>query len=270
MVCPGTSAWNTVGGRWHNAAGNIRNFAAAGLKHGAEGLLNTDWGDNGHRQFLAVSLMGFAFGAAESWNPGAADVAGFPRSFARHAFNQPAAKLGDAIEALGRVYLQYDAKPNQDPMYFNLDQPLTVPSFTWGRTVDLYPPAELAGVLGSLPPASAWAAPADDEFDRLALAEYALSARTLAVYCLRSSIAWDLGLGRKVPAATLRHLASELDALAADFRRLWLARNKPSRLGDNMRRFRRASAERGSWARGRQVQPTGVYLGRRSDGRIVT
>ncbi len=67
-VAPGTASWLSLAGRSRNALGNIHNAAAAGLKHGARGLLVTDWGDNGHQQFLAVSMVPFAFGAAASWN----------------------------------------------------------------------------------------------------------------------------------------------------------------------------------------------------------
>src|SRR6185312_16088970 len=54
-VSPGTSSWLTIPSRSKVAFESIHNAARAGLKHGAAGLLVTDWGDNGHQQFLAVS-----------------------------------------------------------------------------------------------------------------------------------------------------------------------------------------------------------------------
>ena len=57
-VCPGTSSWNSIGGRTDNALGNLRSAAENGLKHGASGYLNTDWGDNGHWQSLPISESG--------------------------------------------------------------------------------------------------------------------------------------------------------------------------------------------------------------------
>ena len=54
--------------RRHWRARSRHSTATSGLKHGATGLLNTDWGDNGHQQMLAVSLTQFAYGAAASWN----------------------------------------------------------------------------------------------------------------------------------------------------------------------------------------------------------
>jgi hypothetical protein len=67
-VCPGTSTWQTLVGRHDNALANLRAAARAGKKYGAIGFLNTDWGDGGHPQPLAVSWPMFAAGAALAWN----------------------------------------------------------------------------------------------------------------------------------------------------------------------------------------------------------
>jgi hypothetical protein len=49
---------------------NLRSAAEHGLKNGATGYLNTDWGDFGHLQYLPISFLGFALGAAYSVVPG--------------------------------------------------------------------------------------------------------------------------------------------------------------------------------------------------------
>ena len=67
-VCPGTSTWQTLIGKHDNSLANLRAAAKAGKKFGAIGLLNTDWGDGGHPQPLAVSWPMFAAGAALAWN----------------------------------------------------------------------------------------------------------------------------------------------------------------------------------------------------------
>jgi hypothetical protein len=66
-VCPGTATWMTLIGRHDTAFTNLRRAAEAGLKSGAVGYLNTDWGDGGHPQPLAVSYLPYAFGAAMAW-----------------------------------------------------------------------------------------------------------------------------------------------------------------------------------------------------------
>ncbi len=68
LVCPGTSSWTTFSGRTNNMYNNISNAVKSGLKHGAKGMMVTDWGDMGHWQYLPVSYAGFAWGAGWSWN----------------------------------------------------------------------------------------------------------------------------------------------------------------------------------------------------------
>ncbi len=48
MACPGTSSWNCLFPRIANSQANISGWADAGRRHGALGLINTDWGDHGH------------------------------------------------------------------------------------------------------------------------------------------------------------------------------------------------------------------------------
>jgi hypothetical protein len=67
-VCPGTSSWNSLTGRTSNAQENLKSAARNGKKQGATGFLNTDWGDNGHHQYLPVSYLPFTLGACFSWN----------------------------------------------------------------------------------------------------------------------------------------------------------------------------------------------------------
>ncbi len=67
VVCPGTSGWKRIINAIGLAERNIKAFAAAGARHGARGLINTDWGDHGHFNALACSWHGIALGAALAW-----------------------------------------------------------------------------------------------------------------------------------------------------------------------------------------------------------
>ncbi|MGQ0832787.1 MAG: family 20 glycosylhydrolase [Microthrixaceae bacterium] len=66
-VAPGTSSWNSLVGRWTNARDNLLDAALVGRREGAGGYLVTDWGDNGHLQPLAISLLPLAYGAGVAW-----------------------------------------------------------------------------------------------------------------------------------------------------------------------------------------------------------
>ncbi len=68
IVCPGTSTW---GGLCENVGveeSNISLMVEYGYKHGAIGVLNTNWGDWGNPCSLELALYGLVLGAAKSWN----------------------------------------------------------------------------------------------------------------------------------------------------------------------------------------------------------
>ena len=63
-VCPGVNGWNRFLNNLDSATQNIINYARKGRQFGAAGLLNTDWGDFGHINFLSGSWHGLVLGAA--------------------------------------------------------------------------------------------------------------------------------------------------------------------------------------------------------------
>jgi hypothetical protein len=68
-VCPGVGGWNRIMNAMDSAYANIVKMISYGKKYNACGVLNTDWGDFGHINFLANSMNGMILGAALSWNP---------------------------------------------------------------------------------------------------------------------------------------------------------------------------------------------------------
>ncbi|MGL4738179.1 MAG: glycoside hydrolase family 20 zincin-like fold domain-containing protein [Cellulosilyticaceae bacterium] len=68
-VCPGVGGWSMLMNLMGNAFSNIKHMVNHGVKHGAVGMLNTDWGDYGHINLLGSSMPGMIYGGALSWNP---------------------------------------------------------------------------------------------------------------------------------------------------------------------------------------------------------
>lgn len=60
-VCPGTSAWGSLFGRYDNMTQNVDNAFKAAEEYGAEGILLADWGDGGHPQPWLVSLPALVY-----------------------------------------------------------------------------------------------------------------------------------------------------------------------------------------------------------------
>jgi hypothetical protein len=71
LVAPGTGNWNCAGGRFDTARVNIAAAVDAAVKHGGEGILLTDWGDNGHLPPPLLSYPAIAFAGVTAWNAGA-------------------------------------------------------------------------------------------------------------------------------------------------------------------------------------------------------
>ena len=66
-ICPGVNGWNKLMNDHQMAYDNIQMMVNYGKKYHARGILNTDWGDYGHMNFLSNSIPGLIYGAAFSW-----------------------------------------------------------------------------------------------------------------------------------------------------------------------------------------------------------
>lgn len=113
-VCPGTSSWMSLIGRHDNAFANLRFAADAGRKYGAVGYLNTDWGDGGHPQPLAVSYAPYLLGATLSWCPprnATSYEALLAPVLSRDVFQDHTGRMAEAALAMGFAHrkLQYYA-----------------------------------------------------------------------------------------------------------------------------------------------------------------
>ncbi|MHB0947431.1 MAG: beta-N-acetylhexosaminidase [Sedimentisphaerales bacterium] len=225
MVCPGTSSWQTHGSRLQNAMANIKNFAAQGRKHHAEGLLNTDWGDFGHRNFLGVSLHALAYGAAQSWNGKAVNDKNFTDIFCFHVFNQKTNQLSKALKLLGSSYIASGLVKNKCLLYHTLVAPVSSEKFLKIAKV-----AGLKKIVKQLSNKNLWpkTLSVEDEFERLAIEEFKLAAQMDVLAARRTLEAKGINAGFSI---------NDMRKMANQFKKLWLARNKPSRLRDNLKLF---------------------------------
>jgi hexosaminidase len=108
-VCPGTSTWQTIIGKHDNGLANLKSAAKVGKKFGALGYLNTDWGDGGHPQPLAVSWPLFAAGAALSWNASGLDEKVLEKVLNRDIYEDSACKIAGAAMRLGLAHKKLGA-----------------------------------------------------------------------------------------------------------------------------------------------------------------
>jgi hypothetical protein len=237
-LCPGTSSWNTLVGRWTNMVGNCRGAAQTAVGHGAEGYLVTDWGDNGHLQYLPVSEPGFAYGAAVSWCLETNATLALEEALSVHAFDDPTGSVAAALRILGDAHrLVAPQVPNNSILVLHLFRP----RFRMGEGVTAgLTETDLASVTDAISAArdllsSARPARADGA---QVVAELDTSARLLDVLArdARARLAAG-GTLEAVPATDRSAFAAELSDVTDAHRAHWLARNRPGGLDDSARRL---------------------------------
>ncbi len=238
-VCPGTSSWNAIAGRTDNALGNLRAAAESGSRHGAIGYLNTDWGDGGHWQYLPVSYLGFAAGAAYAWTCTASRGLDLPRALDVHVFRDAAGVMGRLAYDLGNVYLHVGRQRDNGSLLndiLRLGATDRVPADITAKTLAGITPKTLAAtrnainrIMSALPRARMARPDADTVRD-----EFLNAARMLHGACAHGERLCVPGMAT---AALNRRLAADLRDILGEHRRLWVARNRAGGLQDSTRVF---------------------------------
>jgi hypothetical protein len=245
-VCPGTSSWNSLIGRTANTIDNCRIAAEHGLKYGAIGFLNTDWGDNGHWQPLSISYLGFAYGAGIAWALETNRALDVPRALDAFVFEDAAGVMGRLVYDLGNVYkvvgpehingqvLAYTLQTSRDQIAHEMQN-----LQNWGGEAPDGSPETLRHAIEEierilLPLTSARMKRGDaalirDEF-RQAAALVRHSARRLLLL---------QGEGDDSPATLL----ADLELLTQRQQENWLRRNRRGGLVDSVARFERLAEE---------------------------
>jgi hypothetical protein len=249
MVCPSACAFQTHGGRLLRSMRSISSFAEEGRKHGAIGLLCTDWGDYGHLNPLGVSLHGFAYSGAVAWNGLAVEEAPFTELFCYHTFGVKGPRMARLMRFLGNTY--HTVEGGDDNVLFMAWRTPLLPKE--GLDANLYQtiPAGCREVIRRLGDPDVWPEPSKgmDRFEAMALEEFALASRMDVMGARKAELGRALLKGHPVRSASLRAYAADMDDLAGQFKRLWLARNKPSHLQENLDLFARTAKEARAAAR---------------------
>jgi hypothetical protein len=102
FVCPGAQTWNQIFPNLDSATKNITNFVRDGQKAGATGMMNTTWDDDGESLF-EMSWYAIALGGAAAWQEGALDINRFERDFDWAFFRNDGDQFVKAERALGSV-----------------------------------------------------------------------------------------------------------------------------------------------------------------------
>jgi len=228
-VCPGTSSWCSIAGRTDNMLANQRSAAEAGLKHGAIGYLNTDWGDYGHLQYLPISYAGLAAGAAMSWCYEANRDLPLADLLDAHVFEDRAKIIGNAACALGNVYQAIGKPMNNRSALFGI----LVPSSTHRDPMEGITMERLDASLAAIDSATRdlRQAKMKRKDSKLVISEFENAAAMLRFACRIGRMKLDASSEESKP------MARELKRIVKQHQKCWLGRNRAGGLGDSTRRL---------------------------------
>ncbi len=229
-VCPGTSSWNSLGGRVSNMLANCRSAAQAGLENGAIGYLNTDWGDNGHWQQLPISYPGLAAGAAFSWCLEANGSLKLESILNEIIFQDSSGNVGKTLLDIGEEYQRWGLRlPNSSPLFWLLQESSKV--LHRYAIVDLRPIHDsLSRLKSHLKLLNQHRIQRKDAL--LLKNELELTIKLMAHACRRALLIY--GAADKPDIQQPLH---EVGSLMAEFQSVWLARNRPGGLIDSLTGF---------------------------------
>lgn len=262
MACPSTNSWLSHGTRLTRAIENVSVFSKEARKYNAEGILNTDWGNQGHRNFLGVSLHGFAHAAAHSWNGRKVDDESFTENFCLHTFGGDYKRIAKSIRLLGNTYKDLDPVAGIG-MYRALVEPLKrdtdcidivrasdsdsdeITNSTNKDSIDTIPLCGLRKTITRLQSDNLWPEPSEHlaNFEKLAIKEYALASEMELLACYRVLAAKKIRSGQTVSSQCLKSQVEKLRVISSRFEKLWKARNRVSRLKDNVSLFEKTIGE---------------------------
>jgi hexosaminidase len=252
FVCPGAQTWNQIFPNTDAAAKNIINFGRDGQKAGAIGMMNTTWDDDGETLF-DVAWYPIALGAAASWQEGATDRTQFDNNFAWSFFRADGNDLTAALLAIGKAAPSISASATSDDLFWR--DPFTTQFINFARTnaekiKQMRLSVEDAEELLIRNEKSARRNRSSLEGMKLAARRFDHLGRRYEVMKKFSDQYWDayLNLGDRVKARKLRYyygaiynnlreMAEELSILKEDYRKQWLAENRPYWLESVLTRY---------------------------------
>lgn len=231
-VCPGTSSWNSLVGRWRNARANLLDAAATGRDGGARGFLITDWGDNGHLQPPCVSFPAIVYGAALAWSGEQNRALPVAEVLDRFVFRDASGTLGKCLLEVGDAYAGTGlAGFNGSPLFSSLLGRGLAGS--WGK-LDVESSQEvvarLDAALSAVPRARPGCGDAGQVRDELCT----------AIRLARQG-AWRLLAEAGAPTPSASEMSRDLREAIEAQRRCWLERARPGGLEASLEPLRQAA-----------------------------
>ncbi len=251
-VCPSVCSYVTLYPRVPESFDNIANWARAAVKHGASGMLNTDWGDGGHYNFLEYSWPGYLFGAEQAWNH-KADRKSFSARFCKLFLNTEDAGFRHALDEMGEIshlgvagryqsaWLHlFFAKPDDELFARRKTKASIVEKgaivrceIPWNAALGRRTIKRLESIRKVFSKQAG-----QRKADPRGILPYYVFAIDATIHAARKLAL--LGHGGRNTTAGRKQLAAEMSALMERFEKLWMARSRRSEIERTLSRYRGA------------------------------
>lgn len=246
FVCPGVNNWSRILPDFGVAVTNIQNFVRDGAKHGAMGMINTDWEDDGEA-LNGMKWHADAWAAECAWNASTTSYDAFQRRVGAVLFGERGEHFGQAISLLTQVHRLPGMKGLFNARFWELDlPPRGNAAVTTQNASNL-----LACVKPALSHLDACGAEAVDNKHVLKTLRFASRRLELIgnrmIHGLEASQLYERAVDGQSPLAQIER-AEELlredrgahEILGREFAELWLSESKPYALDWTLRRYTNA------------------------------
>ncbi len=216
LIAPGTSTWQSFTGRLDNALTNQVEAVSAAIKHQAQGVLITSWGDNGNHQPWPTQWLPLASGLAQAWCFAANQKGDFDKACAilGNLNNEDATLTATVLQHIGRLDSAIQKSIRNKSLTWEL---LTTSKENLSEILKKVSPSELNDSLDLLEKGRQLAKGISDE-------------------CVHSEII----LGIDCATAGIRRAqgkpldSQERDQLIAEYKRVWLKRARVGGLEESL------------------------------------
>lgn len=239
-VCPGTATWRSIIGRNDIAFTNEYNAAINAVKHGAAGMLVTNWGDLGHWQPLSVCYAPMMVGCSYAWHCDSSITSRIDFLLNQYLFEDATGNLGKAVMKLSYAHT-YAKIPEGVANAFHLmlhrypwkmknnyqTKELTISNLRKCET-------EIKDALTIMEEAKPQC-----EDHKIVMAELE-QACNLALHGIKLGIARLQVNGYEtlsIPYDKRKALSNELDKIIKNHKKLWVVRNRPGGLRESAGRM---------------------------------
>ncbi len=235
---PGSQSWNTMLGNTETMLVNAENAVNRVVQYGGIGVLDTDWGDLNHPQYISISYLPFAYFSAISWNNTAEKQREFIYDYLnKYVFKDESNRFAQLMADAGRYHQKFDFSKTKRGfvigiLYYHLNE------MSMAENGEVSEVDKLEKYLDEIENRANEITLTGDE-GKLIMDEFYNSIRIMRFTCELARYKLDVENREE----HLKNITQMEEVIIPEHKRLWRTRNKESGLKDSVRRIIKTRAD---------------------------